>query len=445
MKDRENSKKDENEVNIPKSSKSKNTYKDFNKICRAYYDELMHLSKEDSPSLSQKDIIILKDLIHEIVNYSNELLNSKFIQEAKKILDIGLVISDFFLKIFGEMSEMGNSSGGHNNSKLSEKLKYPLSLKLLLLKANFNILNNYENDYINGEKNLNEIIEIQLYLKSSSYHLAASKFHMAKIKYFQKNYEEAKKYALDAKNLFENYNNNKKDDNNSNSNNDSDNKNKQEEDIIEKKITQNVSNIFTFLAQISLINNDFKSAGAYYEKGYYLNLGRYGAESQITEYFKRKLDIINEEIKKNPSTNQTKTKILVNSNPASNMATNNNNFYNPSNFIGNILHKGKADTFSFKIPTSSLYEPFLLSVYVLGEDDNNRYAPELFLGNLCFDKHKLGKYLKLKGFNDNSMFYTDDNLNTILRNIICFNGTLSFLDKNLKNSLISSSCPMKKK
>ena len=71
------------------------------------------------------------------------------------------------------------------------------------------------------------------------------------------------------------------------------------------------------------------------------------------------------------------------------MATNNNNFYNPSNFIGNILHKGKADTFSFKIPTSSLYEPFLLSVYILGEDDNNRYAPELFFGNLCFDKHKL--------------------------------------------------------
>ena len=84
MKDRENSKKDENEVNIPKSSKSKNTYKDFNKICRAYYDELMHLSKEDSPSLSQKDIIILKGLIKEIVNYSNESLNSKYIREEKK-------------------------------------------------------------------------------------------------------------------------------------------------------------------------------------------------------------------------------------------------------------------------------------------------------------------------------------------------------------------------
>ena len=443
MKGKENSKKDENDVAIPKSTISKNTYKDFYKICRAYYDELMHITKKESPHcLSKKDIVILKDLINEIVNYSNELLNSKFVQEAKKILDIGLVISDFFLKIFGEMSEQGNNSSKHNNSKLSEKLKYPLSLKLLLLKANFNILLNYENDYINGEKNLNEIIEIQLYLKTSSYHLAASKFHMAKIKFFNKNYEEAQKYALDAKNLFENYNNNKKEDNNNNTNDK--NSNKQEEDIIEQKITQNVSNIFTILAQIALINNNYRNAAAYYEKGYYLNLGRYGAENPLTEFFKNKLDYINDELKKNPSERQTKTKIVVNSNPVSNVATS-SNFYNQNNFIGNILHKGKAETFSFKIPTSSLYEPFLISVYILGEDDNNRYAPELFLGNLCFDKQKLGKYLKLKGTNFNSMFYTDDNLNIILGNIFCLNGVLSFLDKNLKNSLISSSCPMKKK
>ncbi len=33
---------------------------------------------------------------------------------------------------------------------------------------------------------------------------------MAKIKYFNKSYDEAQKYALDAKNLFQNYNKNKK-------------------------------------------------------------------------------------------------------------------------------------------------------------------------------------------------------------------------------------------
>lgn len=432
MKDKENDLKEKNDK-IPKSSKSQNTYKDFYKICRAYYDELMHISKSDNPSLSKKDIIILNDVIHEIEDYSKELLAKHYIQEAKKLLDIGLVISDFFLKIFGEMSEQGNIMS-NNNSKLSDKLKYPLSLKLLLLKANFQVLINYENDYNNGEKNLNEIIEIQLYLKSSSYYLASSKFHMAKIKYFFKNYDEAQNYALEAKNLFENYNKNDAD---------IENKKKEEEDIIEKKITQNVSNIFSFLAQISLIKKDFKNAATYYENGYYLNLGRYGAENAQTEYFKNKLDLINEELKKNISFLQPKITTMINSNSPTNKGTNNN--FKNNNFIGNILHKGKADTFCFKIPTSSLYEPFLLSVYALGEDDNNRYAPELFLGNLCFDKQKLAKYLRLKGTNYNAMFYTDENLNIILGNVLCLNGILSFTDKNLKSCIISSSCPMKKK
>ena len=437
MKDKENASKDKNDSKIPKSSRSQNTYKDFNKICRAYYDELMHISKSDSPSLSKKDIIILNDVIHEIVDYSNELLNQNCIQEAKKILDIGLVISDFFLKIFGEMAEKGSNT--INNSKLSDKLKYPLSIKLLLLKANFKILINYESDYKNGEKNLNEIIEIQLYLKTSSYHLASSKFYMAKIKYFFKNYEEAKKYALEAKNLFENYNNNKKE--NYIEENDKT-KNKKEEAIIEKKITQNVSNILSFLAQLFLIKNDYKNAATCYENGYYLNLGRHGAENQITEYFKNKLDLINEELKKNSSFSQQKTQVMVNPN-SPNRATNSN--YKNQNNLTNIMHKGKAETFCFRIPTSSLYEPFLLSLYSIGEDENNRYAPELFLGNLCFDKQKLSKFLRLKGTNYNSMFYTDENLNIILGNIFCFNGVISFLDKNLKSCLISSSCQMKKK
>ena len=436
MKDKENSSKEKIDSKIPKSSKSQNTYKDYNKICRAYYDELMHISKSDSPSLSKKDIIILNDVIHEIVDYSNELLNKNFIQEAKKILDIGLVISDFFLKIFGEMAEKGNNT--INNSKLSDKLKYPLSLKLLLLKTNFKILINYESDYKNGEKNLNEIIEIQLYLKSSSYHLASSKFHMAKIKYFFKNYEEAQKYAFEAKNLFENYNNNKKE----NYIEENDKVKNKEEEIIEKKITQNVSNILSFLAQLFLIKNDYKNAATCYENGYYLNLGRYGAESQITEYFKNKLDLINEDLKKNPSFSLQKTQVMINPNTSYRTA---NNIIKNQNNLANIMHKGKAETFCFRIPTSSLYEPFLLSLYSLGQDDNNRYAPELFLGNLCFDKQKLAKFLRLKGTNFNSMFYTDENLNIILGNIFCFNRVVSFLDKNLKNCLISSSCQMKKK
>ena len=444
MKESQNSQQEKNDDLIPVSPKTKNTFKDFNKICRAYYDELMHISKSESPSLSQKDIYVLKDIIKEVVDYSNLLLKSNFIQQAKKILDIGLVISDFFLKIFGEMTESGNFKKD-NNTKLTDILKYPLSLKLLLLKSNFNILINYEDDYTNGEKNLNEIIEIQLYLKSSNFYIATSKFQMAKIKYFFKNYEDAQKYALDAKNLFENCgNNNNNEQNNVKENNN--NKKKEEDEIIEKKISQNVSNILIFLAQIFLIKNDYKNAVSCYENGYYLNLGRYGAENSITEFFKNKLDIVNEEFKKEPSMplseNQVANNPIIQNNK--NIDENSNNNINKNNFIGNIMHKGKADTFCFKIPTSSLYEPFLLSIYSLGSDDDNRYSPELFKGNLCFDKQKLAKYLRLKGTRYNPMFYTDDNLNIILGNITYNNGVLSFLDKNLKTCLISSSCPMKK-
>ncbi len=219
---------------------------------------------------------------------------------------------------------------------------------------------------------------------------------------------------------------------------------KEKEEIIEKKITQNVSNILSFLAQISMIKNDFKNASTCYENGYYLNLGRYGAENPITEYFKKKLDLINEELKKYPILPQPKSFPALSSNSPSNK-DNNNNCKLSNNFIGNIMHKGKADTFSFKIPTSSLYEPFLISLYAIGEDDNNRYAPQLYLGNLCFDKQKLAKYLRLKGTNFNALFYTDDNLNIILGNLIYSNGVVVFRDRNLKTSLISSSCPMKKK
>ena len=431
---KENIQKEINKDKIPKSSKSNNTYRDFNKICRGYYDELMHVSKSDTPSLSQKDILIINNLIHEIVVYSNELINSNYIQPAKKIIDIGLVISDFFLKIFGGMAELSNIYK-NNDSKLTEILKYPLSLKLSLLKANFNILINYENDYNNGEKNLNEIIEIQLYLKSSEYHLAISKFHMAKIKYYLQNYEEAQRYALDAKNLFENIN-----DSNENIL-----ENSKEGEEIEKKITQNVSNILKFLAQIFLIKNEYKNALTCYENGYYLNLGRFGSENNVTEFFKNKMDLINEKLKQY-SLPQQKTQVVINqnSNNVNNNFSDNNKDKRTNNYaIGYIMHKGKADTFSFKIPSSSLYEPFLLSVYSIGRDDNNRYSPDLFIGNLCFDKQKLARYLKLKGTRFNSKFYTDENLNIILGNIIYHNGILQFLDKSLRSCLISSSCPMK--
>ena len=119
-KDRENIQKETNDDDkIPKSP-SNNTYRDFNKICRAYYDELMHISKSERPSLSEIDTLVINDLIHEIENYSNNLLKNNYVQPAKKIIDIGLVITDFFLKIFGGMSELSNNYKVYDSKVVGE-------------------------------------------------------------------------------------------------------------------------------------------------------------------------------------------------------------------------------------------------------------------------------------------------------------------------------------
>ena len=445
---------DDNEKMPPKSSKSRNTFKDFFKICRAYYDELMHISKNKEPSLSKKDIIILSDVIDEIVTYSNELIESNFIKQAKNLLDIGLVTSDFLLKIFEKMVEEYQAKAKKENNKenlyivnhsLSEKLRYPLSLKLRLMKLNFKILINNDKDYPNAEKNLKEIIEIQTYLKASNYNLASSKFWLAKIEYFLEHYNEAETLALEAKELYENTQKKKKPDTNDKENNNMnniENDKKNENNLeLENNISQNVSNIFRFLAQIYLLKGDYKNAATFYENGYYLNLGRFGAENPDTIYFKTKLDAINEEFNKYPSIQGFKPKT---NNEIGSTKINNNN--NVANNYEKIMHKGQAETFSFKIPSSSLLEPFLLTLYRIDHNPNiDRYSAELLFGNVLLDKQKLCKYLRLKGNNINNLFYTDENLNIILGNMKISNGYLVFLDKNLKSCLINSSCLIKKK
>jgi hypothetical protein len=421
-------------IEIPKSPFTNNTYKDFYKICRAYYNELMHISKSNNPTLSKDDIIVIDDLIKEIYKYSTDLTKINLIQEAKNIIDIGLVISDFQLKIFGELKSIQKDS-----ENLVEKLYYPLSLKLILLEANFNILYKYEKNYLDGEKNLEEILEVQKYLKLPNYNIACSQFYYSILKYLNNDLEKAELYANESLDLLENKGNDK-----------SENKKEPNKD---NKITRKMSNILEFLAELYQIKKDYNQVINCYQKAYYLNLGRYGGQNVNTEYFKTKLEILQEEMKKNQNNFSINNSIVNNRSEAKtaqnfyvrndsqftgNNSINNNNYsaFNQT-MTGNILHKGKTDTFSFKIPTSSLYEPFLVSIYNLGKDDNNRYLSELFVCNLCFDKNKLLKFLGENDIN-NYVFYTDDNLNQILCNITLINGYVSFLDNNLKNCLINS-------
>jgi hypothetical protein len=421
---------------LPKSPHTDNTFKDFQKICRAYYNELMHLSKSKTPSLSKDDIIVLDDLINELNTYANILISNDLIKEAKQLIDLGLVIVDFLLKIFGQMTSLYNI-----NANLSEKLAYPLSLKLILLEANFNILFKYERNYSDGEKNLNEILEIQKYLALPNYNIASTKFYTGLICFFQNDLDNAEKCTLEAISLLENDKDKDKENNVESSRQKENNK------------IRKMSNMFEFLAELYDLKKDYQNVIAYYEKAYYLNKGRYGDKNINTEYFKTKIDIVNDEMKKY-STSFTNTNKYTKSNSnnsfsINNQRTNSNSFnhsfsnknktylYTKTQLAPNMLHKGKADTFSFKIPTSNLYEPLLVSIYALGNDDNNRYTPDLFVCNLCFDKTKLLSFFGEKEAN-NEIFYTDENLNNILCNISLVNGYISFLDKGLKAALINS-------
>ena len=263
---------------LPKSTLTENTYKDFTKICRAYYNELMHISKSPSPSLSKEDIIVIDDLIKEISGYSSDLIKLSYIKPAKSLIDIGLVIIDFLLKIFGSLPSLSK-----DNSNLVDKLSYPLSRKLLLLEANFNILFKYEYNYTDGERNLDEIIEIQKCLNLPSYNIASSRFYMAIIKFYQNDLEKAEKLSNEALDLLEMKGEKEKEETNT---------------ALGNRKARKMSNILEFLAELYELKKDYRKVIACYERAYYFNLGRYGGQNVNTEYFKTKLDIVNDEMKK---------------------------------------------------------------------------------------------------------------------------------------------------
>ena len=106
----------------------------------------------------------------------------------------------------------------------------------------------------------------------------------------------------------------------------------------------------------------------------------------------------------------------------------------------NTIHRGQADTFSFKIPTSNLCEPLLVSIYSLSNDNNeDKYSSLLFVCNLYFDKLKLLKYLNIQEGN-NAVYYTDESLNLILGNIYLEDKTIT-IENSLKSTLIPALIP----
>ncbi len=163
-----------------------------------------------------------------------------------------------------------------------------------------------------------------------------------------------------------------------------------------------------------------------YEKAYYLNLGRYGAKNINTEYFKLKLQIINEQnnrkiIKQieigNSVNNSSQFKNLNYSNSSFDKNKNNNKvilFDEYTNtkvckneIFGNIHEgtysipnlSGSAQDFKYTVTYSNRLEPWICSIY-LNYDDRD----DSFIANLYFDKNKLCKILHLGKLNNEQMY-----------------------------------------
>ena len=420
-----------NNEEIPKSTFNNNTYDDFLNICKGYNNELLHISKLEFPTLSKDDTIVIDNLIKEIYKYSSELIVSDFVDEAKNIINVGLEICNQFENIYTNISS--------NDENFTGYIYYPVTLRLMLLESLFNVYFKYERNFVEAEKIINEIKDIQNYLQLPHYNYACTLFYSSLICFYKKDFENCEKLLNESLVLIENESkNNKKQSSNDN--------------IYDNKTIRTMSNILDFMGELYTLKKDYLKVINCYEKAYYLNMGRYGSQDSSTEYFKIKLNMMNDKIKNYFPFSQTSNFSInninntfknTNGNNKTNMSNSNLQYSTYSQMMNsNILHKGKSDTFSFKIPTSSLYEPFIISLYKLSEDTENNYLSKLYIGNITFDKTKLINFLGEQEGN-NSIFYTDDSLNQILTNIVYINGFVTFLDINLKNSMINSSVKIK--
>ena len=105
---------------VPRStySTTSHSFKDFLKICKAYYKELKSLLAQEKAQLSQNDLFVLNDLMKELFSYTNVLIKSQsFFEEIKKLLKLSQKISDALLKIFnrGEIPEKDCNISIHDN------------------------------------------------------------------------------------------------------------------------------------------------------------------------------------------------------------------------------------------------------------------------------------------------------------------------------------------
>lgn len=405
------------------------SYKDLIDIIENYTKEFINLQNKPSPLLSKNDILVINDLFQEIILLAKNLQKAELIEESKNILTLALICAEEFEEVLLSIPVLKEKL--KKNTKI-DKSSYIQEIKLILLEIKCDIVLKIENNYEESQEVLKKIIEIQKNLDIPPINFSQTLYYMSIVKFNLDDLERAEFYAKGAIELMQI--------------SDSD------------KLIRRMSNTFELLATIYNIQNKKSKVIESYEKAYYLNLGKNGKDNINTLYYQKKCEILKESSKNTQKIQKNKSKETENSefdktkekdtkNKKKQEQEEDKYFIYQMTFCKEVIHKGKTQTFSFRIPTTELFEPFVISLFNLkeknnkndkdkGQEDENLFEPKLFVYNIYFDKSRLSQYIIKKKCNDNIIFYTDETLNKILQKISVNKNNIFLSDNNLVKCIV---------
>ena len=366
------------------------------------YGELLNLNKEYNKQLiktietlilekkplmlPKTDMQIINNLLKENYNYLLQIIhNTMYKVEFNNLYLISL-------SLLNNLSQL----------ELIDIKIYQKRQKLKFMELKFHSLrySGNRNDFLTAENLLEEISTIQkeeiLSQSITLIEICTIILYKAMTKFFLEDIDMALDYAFEAMDLLEN---------------------QKESELYGNKKVDKISDILDFIAEIYKLKKDYDSVISCYERGYYLNAGKYGLNSQKALKYKIKKEEFEKYIQKQSySCSEYNYDITE-----SYCYSENNDFFNKKLRQGVIANaKGTADTFSFKIPITKSIEPMIIAFYSIDENYyDDKYNSDLFVKNIYLDKIKLFKYYGINEISEkqNYLLYTDDVVNDILANI----------------------------
>ena len=387
------------------------TYNDLSYAIDDYIKELkkINLPLSTSSAISKEDVIVIYDIIKEVIDSIEELVKSELIEEAKSIIDKALLLLNEYETALNALPIIKEKM--NNNNKIDKSI-LAKQLRLALLEHKCNIVLLIETNYEESDRVVKEIIEMQNELQLPPKCLNKYLYYMAIVKFNINNYPRARFYAEEGIELI----------------------NTEDSD----KNIRMISYLFELLAIINTYEGHFDEAIESYQKAYYLNLGKYGSDNIYTMYYQKKCEIKKEKVHQLSNSFSSSHEDTKKTTVPKQKEENNEDkyFLYQMTFCKGIVHKGKTETYAFKIPTTELYEPFMISIYALDKNEQkDMYNSRLFVSNIFFDKEKMSRYY-IRAKTENINFYTDETLNKILKTISLEKENILLSDMNLVKCIL---------